>query len=151
MRRRHIDINVDTPASPETVFALLTDGSTWPRWSPMDSVELEREGDPAPEGPGAIRVNKKGRTTGRDLILELEQNRRLKYASLSGLPVRDYIGEVTLTPSPAGGTAINWHSSFNAKVPGTGWLLQRGIRKFLGDCALGLADYAPTVRETRAG
>jgi uncharacterized protein YndB with AHSA1/START domain len=148
--RREIDITVSTPASPETVYALLTDGSTWPRWTPMDSVELEKEGDPAPEGPGAIRVNKKGRTTGRDEILELEPNRRLKYASLSGLPVRGYVGEVTLTPARSGGTEINWHSSFVAKVPGTGWILQRGIRKFLAECAHGLADYAPTVRETRA-
>jgi uncharacterized protein YndB with AHSA1/START domain len=148
MRRRHIDITVQTPATPEAVYALLTDGSTWPRWTPMDSVELEREGDPAPEGPGAIRVNTKGKTTGRDEILELEPNRRLKYASLSGLPVRDYIGEITLARGP-GGTEINWHSSFFPKVPGTGWLLQRGIHKFLGECAQGLADYAPRSNLTR--
>jgi uncharacterized protein YndB with AHSA1/START domain len=149
MRRRDIDINAETPASPETVYALLADGSTWPRWSPMDSVELERPGNPPPEGPGAIRVNRKGKTTGRDEILELEPNRRLKYAALSGLPVRDYVGEVTLTRTTSG-TAINWHSTFSAKIPGTGWLLQRGIRKFLGDCAQGLATYATTVSETRA-
>jgi|SRR5690242_3760113 len=149
MRRRDIDISVKTAASAGTVYALLADGSTWPQWSSMDSVDLEREGDPAPEGPGAIRVNKKGRTTGRDEILELEPNRRFKYAALSGLPVRDYVGEVTLTPV-AGGTHINWHSSFLPKFPGTGWLLQRGISKFLDECAHGLAAYAPTVSETRA-
>jgi len=150
MRRRYIDITVPTSASPETVYGLLADSSTWTRWTPMDSVQLERKGDPAPEGPGAIRVNTMGKTTGRDEILELEPNRRLKYASLSGLPVRDYVGEVTLTRVPSGGTEINWHSSFFPKVPGTGWLLQRGIRKFLGECARGLAAYAPTVSETRA-
>jgi uncharacterized protein YndB with AHSA1/START domain len=151
MRRHHVDITVTTPASPETVYGLLTDGPSWPTWSPIESFELEVAGDPPPEGPGAIRIFRMGKTTGRDLILELEPDRRLKYASLSGLPVRGYVGEVTLTTAPSGGTEINWHSSFAAKVPGTGWILQRGIRKFLGECAHGLAGYAPTVRETRAG
>ena len=91
---------------------------------------------------GAIRVNKRGRVSGRDQILELIPAKRFKYASLSGLPVRDYIGEVDLSPTPDGGTAVNWHSSFSPKMPGLGWVLQRGIRQFLDACVSGLAEYA---------
>ena len=145
MRRRDIRVSATTAAPPEVVFGLLADGSTWPAWSTIESVEIERPGDDPPEGVGAIRVNRQGRTTGRDEILELVPNRRLKYATLSGLPFRDYIGEVDLDPVPGGGTSIHWHSSFEPKYPGTGRLMERGLQRFLGQNAQGLAEYAATV------
>jgi len=151
MRRRTVQISRHSEAAPAVVFGLLADGTTWPEWSPIESFSLERAGDPPPEGPGAIRVFVRGRTTGRDQVLELEPGRRLRYASLSGLPVRDYVGEVVLEPTPSGGTDIDWHSSFFPTTPpGTGWLVERGIRRFLGQCALGLAAYAasrPAARD----
>ena len=144
MKKRHINVEAVTPAPPEIVYGLLADGSTWPLWSAIDSVELETPGDPPPEGIGAIRVNRRGRTTGRDQILELVPNRRLSYATLSGLPIRDYVGEVDLAPAPGGGTTIYWHSSFFPKPRGTGWIMQAGLRRFLTQTANGLAEYAAT-------
>jgi hypothetical protein len=126
---------------PDAVFALLIDGSTWPRWSPIESVELEREGDPPPEGPGAIRVFRRGRSTGRDQIVDVARDQRFSYVSLSGLPVREYQAEVELLLL-AGGTEIRWRASFFPKLPGTGWLLERGLRRFLGQCAAGVAAHA---------
>jgi hypothetical protein len=141
MSRRHVHVSAVTPATAEVVYGLLADHSTWSAWSSIESVELEA-GDPPPEGVGAIRVNRRGRVTGRDQILELVPGERFKYAALSGLPVRDYVGEVDLSPAPDGGTAVNWHSSFLPKMPGTGWMLERGIRQFLQECVSGLAEYA---------
>jgi Polyketide cyclase / dehydrase and lipid transport len=151
MKRQNVRVAAQTDATPEVVYGLLADGSTWTAWSPMDRVELEREGNPPPEGPGAIRVHGKGRRTGRDEILALEPGRRYQYKSLSGVPVRDYVGEVTLERTPSGGTAIDWHSTFFPTTPpGTGWLVERGIRRFLAQCANGLAVYAaaqPAARD----
>jgi hypothetical protein len=143
MRRRHIDVTAHSQATPDIVFPLLADGSTWPRWSPIESFELEREGDPTPEGPGAIRVFRRGRTTGRDQIVDVAPDRHFRYVSLSGVPVRDYGAEVELE-IVTGGTEIRWHASFFPKMPGTGWLLERGLRRFLGQCARGLAAHADT-------
>jgi hypothetical protein len=155
MKRRTVRGTAHSAAAPEVVYGLLADGTTWPTWSPIEAFELERAGDPPPEGPGAIRVFKRGRTTGRDQVLELEPGRRLQYTSLSGLPVRDYVGEVVLERTPDGGTAIDWHSSFfTTSPPGTGWLVENGIAKFLGQCAQGLAAHAATVpapRDAAAG
>ena len=86
MQRRHIEVTQHSAAPPTAVFALLVDGETWPRWSPIEAFELERSGDPPPEGVRAIRVFRRGRTTGRDEILEVVPDRRLSYRSLSGLP-----------------------------------------------------------------
>ena len=141
MRRRHIEVTARSNAPPPAVFALLVDGSTWPRWSPIESFELERPGDPPPEGPGAIRVFRRGRTTGRDQIVEVVADRRFGYVSLSGLPVRDYRARVDLEPA-GDRTTIRWHSSFEPKFPGTGWILQRGLTRFITGCARGLAEHA---------
>jgi hypothetical protein len=141
VRRQEIDVRAYARAEPQVVFDLLADGSSWPSWSPIESFELERSGDPAPEGVGAIRVFRRGRTTGRDQIVEVVPGRRLGYVSLSGLPVRDYRASVDLEPTPYG-TAIHWRSSFLPKLPGTGWLMRRGIGRFIERCAQGLADHA---------
>lgn len=145
MRRRHVNVTAVTPAPAEVVYRLLADGSTWPTWSPIESFELEQAGDPPPEGVSAIRLFRLGRTTGHDQILELVENRSLKYSSHSSLPVRDYVGEVLLGDAPEGGTTIHWHSSFLPKAPGTGWIVERGIRRFIEKCTTGLAGYATSI------
>ena len=38
MRRRHIDLTTTTPAPRTTVYRLLADGSTWPRWAAIDGA-----------------------------------------------------------------------------------------------------------------
>ena len=139
MGARHIEVTKHSAKAPDAVFALLADGNTGPRWSPIESFELERPGDPPPEGVGAIRVFRRGRTTGRDQIVEIVPGRRFGYVSLSGLPLRDYRALVELAPD-GDGTTIRWQASFAPKVPGTGWLLERGLRRFLDQCAQGLAE-----------
>ncbi len=141
MRRRHIEVTQHSAAAPTSLFALLINGETWPRWSPIEAFELERAGDPLPEGVGAIRAFRRGRTIGRDEIVEVVPDRRLSYRSLSGLPVRDYRAHVDLDPD-GDGTAIRWEASFAPKVFGAGWLLERGLRRFLEQCARGLAEHA---------
>jgi hypothetical protein len=141
MGTRNIEVTKHSPAAPGAVFALLADGSTWPSWSPIESFELERTGDPPPEGVGAIRVFRRGRTSGRDQIVEIVPGERFRYMSLSGLPVRDYRAHVDLEPD-GDGTMIRWQASFAPKLLGTGWLLERGLRRFLCECAAGVAAHA---------
>ena len=144
MKRRQIDIQVKTTGSRAAVYALLADHTTWADWSAIDEVTLEREGAPPPGGVGAIRVNKRGRTTGRDEITALDADRHFAYISLSGLPIEDYRASVDLDDEAGGGggTRIHWRASFEPKYPGTGRLVERGIRDFLQQCADGLAEAA---------
>ena len=139
MRRRQIDITVTSRADAATIYGLLVDGSSWPRWTSMESVEIERPGDA--DGLDEIRVNHRGRVAGRDQVVELVPNRRYAYVALSGLPIKDYRGQVDLEPTP-NGTTIHWSSCFFPKYPGMGRMLERGIGKFLHECAQGLASYA---------
>jgi hypothetical protein len=142
VRRYQVDVTERTSADPATVYALLRDGSTWPQWSSIDSFELEQEGEGEPEGVGAIRIFRNGRITGRDKILGFTKDRTFSYAHINGMPVRDYRGEVDLRPAEGGGTTIHWRVSFSAKVPGTGWLLHKGLTRFIGQVTRGLAAHA---------
>ena len=144
MGRQHIEHHATTSADPGTVYALLRDGASWPSWSPIDAFELERPGESEPEGVGAVRVLRRGRVTGRDTIVELVPDRRLSYTHASSLPVRDYRGDIDLTPVE-GGTEIRWATSFEPKYPGTGGLLRRGLDGFIGDCTQGLAARAAAL------
>lgn len=65
---------------------------------------------------------------------------------LSGLPLRDYHGQVTLTESPEG-TEIHWRTEFDAKIPGTGALLRRQLDSFIADTAKRLAREAERLAE----
>lgn len=129
-----------TSATADAVYALLRDGATWPEWSPLGSFRLEAEGPDGGESLGAIRVFRTGRTTSREEIVVLEPDRTFGYALLSGLPLRDYRALVDLEPRD-GGTEIHWHSTFRAKVPGTGGLYRRILGAFIQRCVDGLASY----------
>ena len=146
MATQEIDKRAWSAASPETVYGLLADGSTWPAWSGIDSFELCAAGDDGGESLNAIRAFHTGRTTSVEQLVELVPGRRLSYVLLKGLPLADYRADVDLTPQD-GGTAIRWHSTFVAKRPGTGWLYRLALGRFIGKGVRGLAQYAASVRE----
>lgn len=150
MGRQRIEHHATTSADPATVYALLRDGAGWPTWSPIESFELEREGAGEREGLGAVRVFRSGRVTGRDTIVELVPDRRFSYTHVSSLPIRDYRADVDLSPT-ADGTAIRWVSTFEPKLPGTGWLLRRGLDGFVAGLTHGLAAHATALAAHRPG
>jgi len=144
MAKQEIDERAWSAASPETVYALLADGATWPTWSGIDSFELRSPGDTGGESLNAVRVFRTGRTTSVERLVELEPGRRLSYVLLSGLPLRDYRADVDLLAAD-GGTLIRWRSTFSAKRPGTGWLYRRVLARFIRKCVEGLAEQAAAV------
>jgi uncharacterized protein YndB with AHSA1/START domain len=96
---------VDAP--PEIVFDILTDHRGYPKITPIRRVELEREGQPAPNGLGAIRVMHLAGPPLREEITTYERPSRFAYKILSGAPLRDHLGDVTLEPI-AGGTLVTY-------------------------------------------
>ena len=89
-------------APPETVFDVLTDHRGYADITPMRKSVLEREGEPAPNGVGAIRALHAVGPPLREEIVSYERPSRFSYKVLSGIPVRDHLGTVLLTPEGPG-------------------------------------------------
>ena len=136
-----ISVEARSAASAPAIYALLSDGTTWPSWTPFRTFELEREGETGGESTGAIRVFTSARVRNREELTELSPDRLLTYRSLSGMPIRNHLASVQLTPT-ADGTLITWHEQFEATRPGSAWYLTRALRKFVQACADGLAARA---------
>ncbi len=92
----------EVAAPPEVVFDVLVDHRRYAEITPMRKSVLEREGDPAPNGVGAIRVLSSVGPALREEVLVYQPSTRFSYTLLSGAPVRDHVGTVELTPSGAG-------------------------------------------------
>jgi len=95
----------DVAAPPETIFSVVTEHHLYAKITPMRKSALEREGEPAPNGVGAIRVLTSVGPPLREEVIAYESPNRFSYKLLSGLPVRDHVGTVELTPSE-GGTRV---------------------------------------------
>lgn len=94
----------EVKADPGVVFDVLTDHRRYSELTPMRKSELEREGEPAPNGVGAIRVLSTIGPPLREEVLVYEPSSRFSYKLLSGAPVRDHVGTVQLAPSAQGTT-----------------------------------------------
>jgi len=117
---------------------VLTDHRRYTEITPLRKAELEREGEPAPNGVGAIRVLGVAGPPLREEVLAYEPGRRFSYKLLSGLPVRDHVGTVELTPSGAG-TRIVYAVRTTPTLPLAGGAflvgLQFAIKQLLGGVA----------------
>jgi uncharacterized protein YndB with AHSA1/START domain len=91
---------VDAP--PETVFDVLTDHRRYADISPIRKSVLERQGEPAPNGVGAIRAIHSVGPPLREEVIAYEPPSRFSYKVLSGAPIRDHVGTVSLEPAGAG-------------------------------------------------
>jgi uncharacterized protein YndB with AHSA1/START domain len=117
----------ETKASPEVVFDVLTDHRGYPDITPVRRAELEREGEPAPNGVGAIRVMRSVGPPLREEVLSYERPSRFSYCVLSGLPVRDHVGTVELTPQ-GDGTKITYAVRLMPTVPVGGFAVVGAIK-----------------------
>jgi uncharacterized protein YndB with AHSA1/START domain len=118
----------ETAASPEAVFDVLVDHRRYAEITRVRRSELEREGDPAPNGVGAIRVLSLLGPPIREEVLAYERPTRFSYTVLSGLPVRKHMGTVELTPQGEG-TRIVYTVRAIPTVPLAGALVIAAIRQ----------------------
>lgn len=92
----------EVAAPPEVVFDVLTDHRGYADITPMRRSVLEREGEPAPNGVGAIRALHSVGPPLREEVVSYERPSRFSYKVVSGIPVRDHLGTVLLTPEGSG-------------------------------------------------
>ena len=141
MKTHVIERQATSHAAPDAVFALLTDAFSWPTWSPLGAAVMVT---PGPDGPGSVgEVHRfdTGRYRSLEEVVVSDRPNHFAYVLRSGLPLRNYRADVTLVEVD-GGCRITWRSTFQAKVPFTGWIFRRQLGGFIGEVVSGLAARA---------
>jgi len=145
MSRLQVEVEATVGAEPAAVWALVSDATRYPEWGPWSAAGYRQAGNTSPRGPGAVHWLRSSRraygrhVTSVEKVLEVEDGRRLAYTVIDGMPVRNYRGEVTLTPT-ADGTHVRWTASWDSTL--TGRLVLRGLREFFPQVIAGLAAAA---------
>jgi uncharacterized protein YndB with AHSA1/START domain len=139
MRTVHVTRTI--PGSPEPIFDLLADHANYNRFRPIHGSKLLREGEPAPNGVGALREIKVRPLVFEEEITAYESPSRLDYLIVKlNVPFEHHGGTITLTPD-GDATRVDWRSSFTVPTPLIGgpeelvWqpVLARGFRRVLED------------------
>ncbi len=119
-----VDVTRTLEAPIDAAWRLLSDHESWTRWAGFGRVVRERDGSPEPNGVGSIRRLFGG---GREEVVAFGPDYRLSYRVLSGIPLRDHLGHVELTPDGPGRFTARWRCQFDSKIPGTGALMRVGV------------------------
>jgi uncharacterized protein YndB with AHSA1/START domain len=138
----------EVAAPPDVVFDVLTDHRRYAEMTRLRKAELEREGEPAPNGVGAIRRLTAVGPPMREEVLVYEPPSRFSYTVLSGLPVRDHVGTAELRPEGVG-TKVVYAVRTQPSVPLAGGLVVVAIKQAIGQLLDGVA--AESERRALAG
>jgi len=121
------------------VFDVLTDHRRYAEITRLRKSTLEREGDPTPDGVGAIRVLIAVGPPIREEVVVYERPARFSYKVLSGLPVRDHLGTVSLEPSDTG-TRVTYALKAIPTVPFARNLVMLGIKRAVTELLNGVVS-----------
>jgi uncharacterized protein YndB with AHSA1/START domain len=121
---------VDAPI--DRVFDAFTDHRAYQDVTPLRSSTLERQGDPAPNGVGAVR---KLGLAGPPIVEEVvgyERPTYFAYKALKGLPVKEHLGEVRLSEAN-GRTHVVYTVGYTPSIPGpvVGLVLKQAVGALL--------------------
>jgi hypothetical protein len=139
MRTVHVTRTI--PGPPEPIFDRLADHANYDQFRPIHHSELVREGDPAPNGVGALRRIKVWPLVFEEEITAYERPSRLDYLIVKlNIPFKHEGGTITLTQD-GDATLVDWRSTFAVPTPVIGgpeeliWqpVLTRGFRRTLED------------------
>jgi uncharacterized protein YndB with AHSA1/START domain len=139
VRTVRVEKTIEAPV--EQVFDLLTDHANYKRFRGIRDSELLREGEPAPNGVGALRRVDVGRLRFEEEITHYESPLRMDYLIRKiNAPLEHEGGSIRLQPTD-GGTRAVWTSTFEVSTRGVGGLLtgvaatsiRRGFMRVLDD------------------
>lgn len=119
-------------ASPEQVWELLADHEGMSSWGPGIKVRLTQEGSTERNGVGAVRrIDAPGPAPAIvEVVDRFEPGTALGYKATGGVPLKNYRGDVELTPA-SGGTRIAWSISADQRLPLVEKVAIKAIATFL--------------------
>jgi hypothetical protein len=112
---RHIDAPIDT------VFTLLADVHTWPRWGPFTDIGAAADID----RPGRLQPTQLGRHQLLVALTTPDAPYWLRYRLTAGPARALHTADITLSPADDGGTDLHWRATIPTGLPGIGGIGRR--------------------------
>jgi uncharacterized protein YndB with AHSA1/START domain len=131
-------INRTINAPVDRVFDAFTDHRNYAKITPLRVSTLQKEGRPEPNGVGAVRKLGLAGPPILEEVVGYEKPSFFSYKVLSGLPVKEQLGEVRLR-DVGGRTELSYTVSFTPKVPRTELVLGAVQRQAIGALVRGIA------------
>ncbi|OMC02497.1 hypothetical protein A5733_02340 [Mycobacterium sp. NS-7484] len=117
----------DIAVDPLVAWDVVSNHEQMAEWMPARKVILEQDGTPNRNGVGAVRAIHLFGSPIRERITAFEAPTKLRYELVSGLPFRDYVGQITVAPV-AGGTRMTTEISFRTVIPGSQFIVAVALR-----------------------
>lgn len=136
---QHVEVTKVIDAPVQTVWDRYTDHVSWTQWAGVGKVRLGKEGLPAPNAVGCVRVISSAGVEVHEEVLAFDAPRRMTYRLIKGpVPMKDHLGEVSFEPQGEA-TRIIWRCQFNSTIPGLGGVSRFFITRLFRNVLDGLA------------
>lgn len=124
----HATATATVAAPPARVWAILADHEGMSKWAPGLKATLVRPGPAERNGVGAQRRIQPAPLLPAfvEEVTAFEPEQRLSYRAVSGIPLRNYTGDVTLRPAGSG-TEISYTVRADNRIPGAAAILANGL------------------------
>ena len=134
-----LKVAVRIPYPMEDVWRFIAEHRHYKSWSGHEEMELVQEGDPPPNGVGAVRKLRLAGFWLTERITSFDPPRGLAHQIVEGLPlVDDYRGHVTLKRGDEQ-TIVTYVLSFEPRFPLTGGFIRRSLQRSLDRMLDGLS------------
>ena len=116
-------------SDPATVFEALSEHENLGRIFGAKITRL-RDGETSRNGVGSARELKIGPTPAFvETVTAAEPNSLIEYKITKGSPLKNHHGIQKLTPTPDGGTKLDYTIAFDSKIPGLAGPVAKSITK----------------------
>ncbi|MEA2125826.1 MAG: hypothetical protein QOI80_2608 [Solirubrobacteraceae bacterium] len=111
------------------VFDAFVDHRAYAEMTPMRKSSLEKEGEPAPNGVGAVRRLELVGPAILEEVTGYERPSYFAYKAVKGLPVKEHLGEVRLSETGEDCTRVHYTISYTPSIPGpvVGIILKQAV------------------------
>ncbi len=138
---RSFVVSGTTSAKPDEIWKLISDGMTWPAWSPIGSCTREGLDVLGNEQVGTFRTFKTGFVASYEEVTAIEVERKFTYSLRKGMPLLDHEASIELLEQ-GDKTLVTWSETFRPKIPMTGAFYEWFLRSFITKCLNGLLKAA---------
>jgi len=131
--------SIEIPASPDSIFEVLSDLEAYPEWiTAMRHVEiLERDGNDRPRRVNFL-VDAMIKEIAYDLDYEYEPPRRMSWTAVPGDDIRQMVGSYELTELEGGGTDVVYALMVEPEFKVPGFLRRQAEKQLISSALRGL-------------